>query len=83
MTKLIQITVDIQLSDKHRADLDMLGIDLLLSCAEAGRAGFFLDRGLAERLATALGVSAETLLRLDAAWQERHPVTPNTEQNNG
>jgi len=26
MTKQIQITVDIQLSEKHRADLDMLGI---------------------------------------------------------
>ena len=27
MTNRIQITVDIQLSEKHRADLDMLGID--------------------------------------------------------
>jgi len=27
MAKRIQITVDIQLSEKHRTDLDMLGID--------------------------------------------------------
>ncbi len=52
-------------------DKTHLAIDMCLSCAATGQAGITLGMPMAERIARAFGVSAATLLALDATWQRR------------